>query len=76
MKRECQWYGMGLDRFCHKNSAHHRFGGDKMFNFTKPFEQNRLVVHKRIRSQWSNSTIICICMIAYEENILYIPLFE
>ena len=41
-----------------------------MFNFTKPFERNRLVVHKRIRSQWSNSTIICICTIAYEDDII------
>ena len=62
---------MGLDRFCDKNSARHRFGGDKMFNFTKPFEQNRLVVRKRIRYQLSNSTIICICTIAYEDYIIY-----
>ena len=40
-----------------------------MFNFTKPFERNRLVVRKRIRSQWSISTIICICTIAYEDSI-------
>ena len=58
---------MGLDRFCHKNSARHLFGDDKMFNFTKPFEQNRLVVRKRIRCQWSISTIICICTIEYED---------
>ena len=27
---------MDLDQFCNTNSAHHRFGDDKMFNFTKP----------------------------------------
>ena len=32
--------------------------------------RNRLVVRKRIRSQWSNSTIICICTIAYEYYII------
>ena len=32
--------------FCHKNSARHRFGDDKMFNFTKPFGRNRLGVRK------------------------------
>ena len=42
-----------------------------MFNFTKPFERNRLVVRKRIRYQWSISTIICICTIAYEDYIIY-----
>ena len=40
-----------------------------MFNFTKPFERNRLVVRKRIHCQWSISTIICICTIAYEDYI-------
>ena len=40
-----------------------------MFNLTKPFERNRLVVRKRIRSQWSISTIIC--TIAYEDYIIY-----
>ena len=60
---------MGLDQFCHKNFARHPFGGDEMFNFTKPFELNRLVVRKRICSQWSISTIIC--MIAYEDYIIY-----
>ena len=62
---------MGLDRFCHKNSARHRFGGDKMLNFTKPFELNRLVLRKRIRYQWSDSMVICICTIAYEDYIIY-----
>ena len=46
-------------------------GDDKMFNFTKPFERNRLVIRIRIRCQWSISTIICICMIAYEDYIIY-----
>ena len=32
-----EWYGMGLDRFCHKNSMRHRFGDDKMATFMKPF---------------------------------------
>ena len=59
----------GLDRFCHKNSACHRSGGDKMLNFTKTFERKRLIVRKQIRSQWTNYTIICICMIAYEAYI-------
>ena len=58
------YHGMGLDRFCHKNSARHRFGVEHFLNFTKPFERNSLVLRKRIRSQWSDSTIICICMIA------------
>ena len=42
-----------------------------MFNFTKPFERNRLVVRKRIRCQRSISTIICIFTIAYEDYIIY-----
>ena len=42
-----------------------------MFNFTKPFERKRLVVRKRICCQWSISTIICICTIAYEDYIIY-----
>ena len=71
IKWECQWCGMGLDRFYHKNSARHRFGDDKMFNFTKLFERNPLVIRKRIRSQWSISTIICICTIAYEDYSIY-----
>ena len=41
-----------------------------MFNFTKPFERKRLVVRKRICCQWSISTIICICTIAYEDYII------
>ncbi len=55
---ECQWYGIGLDRFCHKNSARYRFRGDKMINFTKPFGRNRLVVRKRIRCQWSPRSFV------------------
>ena len=62
---------MGLDQFVHKKSARHGFGDDKMFNFRKPFERNRLVVRKRIRSQWSISAMICICTIAYEDYIIY-----
>ena len=62
----------GFGPILHENSACHRFGGDKMFNFTKAFERNRLVVCKRIHSQWSNSTIIC--TIAYEDYT-HIPLF-
>ena len=44
----------------------------------RTISRNRLVVRKRIRSQWSNSTIICICTIAplHMKIILYIPLFE
>ena len=34
-------YGMGLERFCHKKSARHRFGDDKMFNFRKPFSRTQ-----------------------------------
>ena len=60
---------LGLDQFCHKNSACHQSGDDKMFNFTKPFERNHLVIRKRICSQWSISTIIFICTIAYEDYI-------
>ena len=45
-----------------------------MLNFTKPFEQNRLVVRKLILSQWSNSTIICICTVAYEDYIIFLCL--
>ena len=37
--------------------------------------RNRLVVRKRIRSQWSISTIICICTIAYEDQA-YIILYS
>ena len=61
------------DIICNPYTFRHRFGDDKIINFTKPFEQNRLVVRKRIRSQWSdsNSTIICICTIAYEDYIIY-----
>ena len=59
----------GFRPILQENSACHRFGGDKMFIFTKAFERNRLVVYKRIRSQWSNSTIIC--TIAYEDYITY-----
>ena len=33
--------------------------------------RNRLVVRKRIRSKWFNSKIICICTIAYEDDIIY-----
>ena len=65
---------MGLNQFYHKNSAQHLFGDDKMFNFTKTFERKRLVVRKQIRSQWSNSTIICICTIAYEDYIIFLCL--
>ena len=46
-------------------------GVTKCSHFTKPFERKRLVVCKRIRAQWSNSTIICICTIAYEDYIIY-----
>ena len=42
-----------------------------MLNFTTPFTRHRLVVRKRIRSQWSISTIICICTIAYKYYITY-----
>ena len=56
-----------MDRFCHKNSARHRFGDDKMFNFTKPFERNRLVVRKRIRSLHDNlylyDCILCVMLL-------------
>ena len=62
---------MGLDRFCHKNAVRHRFGDDKMFNFTKSLKRNRLVLCKQIRCHWSISTIICICTIAYEDYIIY-----
>ena len=31
----------GAMAFCHKNSARHRFGGDKMFNFTKTFNRTQ-----------------------------------
>ena len=33
--------------------------------------RNCLVVRKRILSQWSNFTIICICTIAYEDYFIY-----
>ena len=63
--------GDGFEPILSKNSTQHLFGDDKMFNFTKTFERKRLVVRKQIRSQWSNSTIICICTIAYEDYIIY-----
>ena len=44
-------------------------GEYKMLNCTTPFTRHRLVVRKRIRSQWSISTIICICNIAHEDYL-------
>ena len=35
------------------------------------YSVHRLVVRKQIRSQWSISTIFCICTIAYEDCIIY-----
>ena len=46
--------------------AHRLIGECEMLNFTTPFTRHRLVLRKRIRSQWSISTIMCICTLAYE----------
>ena len=50
---------------------HRLIGEYKMSNFTTPFTRHRLVVRKQIHSQWSISTIIRICTIAYEDYLLY-----
>ena len=36
-----------------------------MINFMAPFTRHHLVVRKIIHSQWSISTIMCICTIAF-----------
>ena len=65
---------MGLERYCHKNSARHRFGDDKMFKFTKPFERNRLVVRKRIRCQWSLQDNLYLYDCDYDDYIIFLCL--
>ena len=44
----------------------------EMFYFMTLFTWHRLVVHKRIRTQWSISTIMCICTIVYEDNSMFV----
>ena len=59
-------YQCYMNQFGNKNYVPRLIGEYKMLNFTR----QRLVICKRIRSQWSISTIICICTIAYEDYII------
>ena len=59
-----QCYRVGLHHFWNTNDLHRLFGEYKMLNFTSPFTRHRLVVRKRVRSQWSISTMTGICTIA------------
>ena len=50
----------------------YKFCATSVWGVTKcSISRNRLVVRKLIRSQWSNSTIIFICTIAHEVDIIY-----